>query len=274
MLEKHFLWEHEVPYFNSDINQGKPYLTDYRLENGRNDNPCVLVIPGGGYSCVCDDHEGDKICRFLNKNGISAFSLMYRVTPYHHPVMETDSKRAVRYIRYHSKRFGIDPEKIAVMGFSAGGHLCCMTALRFDYGIPDGDEIDKISSRPNLAAPIYAVSTFSKRCTHTGTRLNCLGDVDNDLLAYKLSSENIITGDAPPFFIFHTAADEAVPVECSLRLSRALILKRIPCELHIFPEGSHGIGLGTDAPLANQWPFLFVNWLKYFFKESDGLNLY
>lgn len=273
MIEKFPLWEGEVPYYNPEINQDNPYVADYHLENGRDDNPCVLVIPGGAYGCVCTDHEGDKVCRFLNDNGISAFYLSYRVAPYNHPVPETDAKRAMRYIRYHSKRFGIDPHKIAVMGFSAGGHLCCMTALRFDYGLNCGDEIDRVSSRPDLAAPIYAVSTLSFKCTHRGTRQNLLGEPADDILAYKLSSENIIRDDAPPFFIFHTATDQLVPLECSLRLCSALKKKEIPCEFHVFPEGLHGVGIGTDTPLANQWPHLFVNFLKYFFKESDGLNL-
>lgn len=259
------LWENGAPYYKPEYGQKEPYIVEYTLDNGKKDNPCVIVIPGGGYGCVCDDHEGRKICEMLNENGFSAFILEYRITPYCHPVMEEDAKRAIRLVRFNAEKFGIAPDKIGVIGFSAGGHLCCMAGLRYDYGRNDGDEIDSVSSRPDAVAPSYAVASFNKEITHMGTRENCLGPDGDEELAYALSSENIVPDDAPPFFIWHTAQDGGVDPENSLRLASALIRKNIPCELHIFPYGPHGIGLGEDTPLACEWPSLYVKWLRHHF---------
>ncbi len=261
MNEKIKLWENGTPLFKPEYGQEEPYIMTYLLDNGKKDNPCVIVIPGGGYSCVCCDHEGDKICRFLNEHGYSAFYLMYRVEPYHFPCMELDAKRAIRFVRYNAEKFGIDPHRIGITGFSAGGHLTCMAGLRFDYGMEDGDEIDRVSSRPDTAAPCYAVASLDKKIAHEGTRNNFLGEDNSDERAFMFSSENIVPDDAPPFFMFHTAEDQAVPVECSLRLAGALSDKKIPFALHVFPYGPHGVGLGTDTPLANDWPLLYVKWM-------------
>lgn len=256
------LWENGTPLYQPEYGQEEPHLVDYTLKNGKSDNPCMIVIPGGAYATVCDEHEGSKICKMLNENGFSAFILEYRVAPYHHPVMEYDVKRAIRLVRFKAKEFGIAENKIAIMGFSAGGHLCCMGALRFDYGVNDGDEIDKVSSRPDLAVPCYAVTSFDEEIAHGGTRLNFLGEENLDRWE-EFSSEKIVPDDAPPFFIWATAQDQAVPPECSLRLASALIKKNIPCELHIFPYGLHGIGLGYEIPLSSQWSDLMVEWLDY-----------
>lgn len=269
MNEKIKLWENGTPLFEPAYGQEEPYIMTYLLDNGKKDNPCVVVIPGGGYSCVCCDHEGDQICRRLNEYGFSAVWLMYRVAPYHFPCMELDAKRAIRLVRYNAERFGIDPGKISVTGFSAGGHLTCMTGLRFDYGLDNGDEIDRVSSRPDTAAPCYAVASFDKKITHMGTRENFLGDDDSDERAFAFSSENIVPDDAPPFFLMHTAQDEGVPVEHSLRLALALANKKISCSLHIFPYGPHGIGCGDNIPLANEWTRLYAEWMKETYKRSQ-----
>lgn len=261
MKNKIYLWENDVPYFNPEFNQEPPSITEYFLDNGKK-NSCVLVIPGGGYGFVCIDHEGDAICRYLNDNGISAAYLNYRIAPYKHPCMEEDVKRAIRLIRYNAEKWGIAPDKIGTMGFSAGGHLTCMSALRFDYGKSDGDEIDKVSSRPDASAPCYAVASLNLEITHHGTLYNLLGEnLDEDMIKL-LSSENIVREDTPPVFLWHTAQDKAVNPECSLRFASSLIKAQIPCELHIFPWGNHGLGLANNVACAKQWPALFVNWLK------------
>lgn len=269
MHEKIKLWENGTPLFREEYGQEEPHIIPWLLENDRKDNPCMIVIPGGGYSCVCDDHEGVKICEKLNEGGISAFILEYRVHPYCHPCMEYDVKRAIRFVRYHAEKFHVDPQKIAIMGFSAGGHLCCMGALRFDYGLADGDEIDAVSSRPDFAAPCYAVASFDEEITHMGTRNNCLGPDGDEELAQQLTSEKIVPDDAPPFFLFHTAQDQGVNPENSLRLASALMAKNIPCELHVFPYGPHGIGLGYDVPLADKWTDLLIRWLRYHCQASN-----
>ncbi len=262
MMNKIYLWEKDVPFYNPDYNQEPPSITEYFLDNGK-ENGCVLVIPGGGYGFVCVDHEGDAICRYLNDNGISAAYLNYRIVPYKHPVMETDARRAVRLIRYNAKKWGIDPEKIGTLGFSAGGHLTCMTGLRFDYGLEDGDEIDKMSSRPDTFAPCYAVASLNPEITHDGTLHNLLGENPDEEMIKMLSSENIVRDDTPPAFLWHTAEDSAVNPECSLRFASSLIKADIPCELHIFPYGGHGLGKAENQPLADAWMPLYVKWLKY-----------
>lgn len=255
------LWENGTPYFKRAYCQSEPFITEYFLEN-KTDNSCVLVIPGGAYAFVSKDNEGDCICRFLNSHGISAAYLNYRVAPYRHPVMEEDAKRAMKLLRFNADKWGINPEKIGVIGFSAGGHLACMTALRFDYGRRDGDETDRVSSKPNTAASAYGVNTLNPKFTHRGTLNNLLGLRPDKNLTESLSSENIIRDDAPPFFIWHSAQDKTVNPECSLLLADALIKNSIPCELHIFPNGPHGSGAAEDIPLTRDWLPLYIRWLK------------
>ena len=269
MNEKIKLWENGTPLYNAEYGQEEPYIMTYLLENDKKNNPCVIVIPGGGYGFVCYEHEGDKICRFLNSQGYSAFYLMYRVEPYHFPCMELVAKRAIRLVRYNAEKFHIDPQRIGITGFSAGGHLTCMAGLRYDYGMDNGDEIDKVSSRPDTAAPCYAVASLDKNITHMGTRNNFLGEDNTDERAFAFSSENIIPDDAPPFFLFHTAEDTCVPVECSIRLAKAFSDKKMPFSLHIFPYGDHGIGIGEDTPLANEWPMLYVKWMNEVYSRAS-----
>ena len=264
-MTRYFLWEDEkIPLFQAAYGDFKPYIDAYPLENGRTDNPCVLVIPGGAYAFVSVKDEGEKVCRFLNANGYSAVMLNYRVAPYAYPCMLLDAQRAVRTVRFHAAAWGIDPAKIGVMGFSAGGHLCCMTALCADDGKPDGDEIDAVSCRVNTAAPCYAVSSLDPAITHMGTHDNFLGPDGDERLAFDFSAENLIRDDAPPVFLWHTAEDGAVPPACSLRFAGALIDRGVPVELHIFPYGGHGSDLAENLPLADQWPALYVKWLDHF----------
>lgn len=261
MNQVYRLWaKKEIPLFNSDYGQDAPCLTFYPVKSDTA-LPCVIVFPGGAYSHLAEDHEGRVICELLNKNGFAAFVLRYRLAPYRFPCQELDAKRAVRFVRANADKFGIDPNKIGIMGFSAGGHLACMTGLRFDNGT-DGDETDRVSSRPDNVCACYPVASLARDITHRGTRENLLGDYENDGLADSLTSEKIVPDNAPPFFIWHTAEDNAVDVRNSLRLANALAEKKKLFELHVFPYGSHGLGLAYDTPLASQWSELYINWLR------------
>lgn len=262
MAERVYLWEHGcVPYYDPSFGSFEPYIELYLLD-GKDPRPCVVVIPGGGYSGVAFGHEGEKICEMLNKNGFSAVWLYYRVHPYAYPAPQEDAKRAVRTVRYHAKEWGVDLAKIGVIGFSAGAHLAMCTALEYDGGLQNGDAIDMVSSRPDNAALSYGVLSLDPSITHMGTRVNFLGDADVSL-AEKYSGENMMRDDAPPFFLWHTSSDEAVPPECSLRFASSLIKAGQQCTMHIFPEGNHGLGLAENTPLANQWGRLYVEWLDY-----------
>ena len=251
----------EAPYLNAAFGDFEPDIELWLIEDGRT-HPCVVVIPGGAYAGVCDGHEGREICELLNAAGYSAVILHYRVHPYCYPVPQLDAHRAVRTVRYFAKEWGIDPRKIGVIGFSAGGHLAMCAALDFDYGVDTGDEIDRVSSRPDNAALCYGVLSLDPAITHMGTRENFLGDND-PALAVKYSGENMMRPDSPPFFLWHTSEDGAVPPECSLRFASALINSGKQCTLHMFPKGEHGLGRAKSTPLANQWGELYVNWLNF-----------
>lgn len=254
------LWpEGKIPYYDPALGQ-EPRIIPYPLRNGKK-NPCMLVFPGGGYSVLCDSYEGREICESLNAAGYAAVLVYYRVNPYLHPCMETDARRAVRTVRYRADEWGIDPNRIAVMGFSAGGHLACMTALRFDAPEPETDEIDRLSARPNAAAPCYAVTKLAGEGVTPTMPEHTVGDPPDEALCRALSAPLIAREDAPPFFIWHTAADQLVPVSNALDLAAALTAKGVPAELHVFPYGGHGLGLAKDCPRAREWFGLLKRWL-------------
>ena len=171
---EYLLWEENTPGFNKDYNQPVPSLTPYFAANSNGKKRgCIIVAPGGGYMGRAF-HEGEPISQMLNTAGIHSFVLNYRVAPYKYPVQLYDINRAVRYVRYHADKFGIDKNKIGILGFSAGGHLCTMGIENFDYGIDDGDDIDKVSSRPDAGILCYAVISMVSY-VNEGSRDSLLG---------------------------------------------------------------------------------------------------
>lgn len=254
------LWEKEIPYYNEAWGD-EPFLTPFIAEGAKT---CVIIAPGGGYEGRCQDREGEHVAEMYNQNGISAFVLNYRVSPYSNPAMLEDVLRAVRVARREAKNFGYDEDKIAMLGFSAGGHLASMALTHFDYGRTAGDETDKISSRPDAGILCYPVITLGP-LTHIGSRQHLLGEHwQEEAEADRFSSEKNVRDDTPPCFLFHTAADTCVPVQNTLMMANALIEKKIPVELHIFPFGGHGMGLGQgpDTLHAAAWAPLSVRYLK------------
>lgn len=251
------LWENGAPFFNPEFNQPEPTLTPYLCE-GDETRGCVIVAPGGGYTFRAP-HEGEPISRMINEIGVHSFVLNYRYAPYHHPVELEDITRAVRWVRFHASELHIDPEKIGVLGFSAGGHLCVTAIEHFDYG-KEGDEIDAVSSRPNAGILCYPVVSLRKY-THGGSRDNLLGQNADPALIDSLSGELSVRDDTPPVFIWHTFEDGAVHIRNSLDLCAALKEKNIPTEMHIFPYGNHGLGLAQSMPNVAQWSKLLQNWL-------------
>lgn len=229
-----------------------PAITPYTVEGSKG---AVVVCPGGGYHGRAS-HEGAHIARMFNAAGISAFVLDYRVWPCHYEAPLTDVKRAMRTVR------SMGYEKVGVIGFSAGGHLCCSAATLYDAGNPDAaDPIERLTSRPDAFMPCYAVASFVS-FRNQGSVENLLGDRKNDYeLLRRFSSELNITGDTPPCFMWHTADDGAVPVENSLNLAAALSRAGVPFELHVFPEGRHGLGLACGRPGAGEWSALCQKWL-------------
>ncbi len=253
------LWENGAPLFDESIGQDEPSLTPYFIES---DKPvgCVIVFPGGAYMCRAD-HEGEPIAKMLNAAGFNAFVLNYRVAPYHYPVMLYDEQRAIRYVRHHAKEFNINPDKIGVLGFSAGGHLAVMAMQQYDLGLDEGDEIDRVSCRPDAAVLCYpVVSLTAEGHGHLGSAGFLLGEQGH--LAKKLSGENCVKENDPPVFFWHTSDDEAVHVANSLNLGVQLREKNIPFEMHIYPHGKHGLGLATGDPVVSRWAKEACDWLK------------
>jgi len=259
-LETLFLWPNGAPEAKGDTIEDKPRLTPYLLDG---DGPfgCVIVCPGGGYGGRAG-HEAGPIAEWLNTAGVSAFVLDYRVAPYKHPVPLMDAQRAIRTVRAKAKEWRIDPKKIGILGFSAGGHLAGSAATLFDEGKPDAaDPIDRESSRPDCAVLCYPVLTFGEK-RHHGSMVNLIGENPDEALRKKLSLENSVTPKTPPTFLWHTADDNAVPVENSLLFAEALAKNKVPFALHVFPHGPHGVGLAKDNPVLGAWTTLCATWLK------------
>ncbi len=252
MSERIYLWKEKAPYSDESPLQEQPSVKPFICPDSKG---AVIVIPGGGYRNKAA-HEGDPIAEMINEGGISAFVLDYRVAPCNKMAPLSDANRAVRLVR------SLGYEKVAVLGFSAGGNLCATAATHYDAGDQfSQDPVERYSSRPDAFIPCYAVSSLISYANH-GTVINLLGDECTSFQAKRFfSAELNITADTPPAFIWHTAEDQSVPVESALMLARALSDHAIPYELHIFPKGRHGIGLAKDIPLACQWTKLLKNWL-------------
>ena len=246
------LWPGEAPYTEFSPEQRQPSLLPYPMDGAKG---AVVVCPGGGY-CMKADHEGRAIAKMFNEAGIAAYVLDYRCKPCHYEAPLSDAKRAIRLVR------SMGYEKVAIMGFSAGGHLCCSAATLYDAGNPDADDpIERISSRPDAFIPCYAVVSFTS-FRHQGSVENLLGDKKTDYaLLRRFSAELNVTPDTPPAFIWHTSSDSGVPVENSINLAAALNHAGVPVEMHIFPMGRHGLGLAPDEPIVAQWAPLCQNWL-------------
>lgn len=237
----------DVPYYDAAVKeQGistvTPYITDKENQGG-----CVIICPGGGYQKVGVEAEGQEPAAALNEQGISAFVLNYRVAPYTYEAMLSDVMRAVRYVRYHAETFGIDPDKIAIMGFSAGGHLSAMALEHYEEDKQNLDRIDKVSARPDLGVLCYPVLSFEDAYAHKDSRERFLGteNLTNTELLNKYSAEKNVTSDTPPCFVWHCKPDKAVPFENSQLFADAMKEAGAECELHIYEEGAHGIVLAA-----------------------------
>lgn len=258
------LWPAGAPGALGTSDEDRPSLSICLPETSRAVPTGVVVCPGGGYVHLAMDHEGRQIAEWLNSLGIAAFVLKYRLGPrYHHPIELEDAQRALRLVRSHARDYGIDPARIGIWGFSAGGHLASAAATHFDRGRPnDPDPIERVSCRPDFAILAYPVITMASPYVHQGSRQNLLGDSPDPKLIEYLSSERQVTDQTPPTFLFHTNNDPVVPVENSVMFYSALVAHHVPAEMHIFEQGPHGVGLAqTHAALA-VWPVLLANWLR------------
>lgn len=251
--KKIMLWD-KAPYVDCTTNGFEPSITEYKVNDNKT---AVIVCPGGGYGCKAD-HEKGPIAEMLNNGGINAYTLDYNVNKCHKFAPLSDAQRAIRVLR------SMGYEKIGILGFSAGGHLTCTAGTMYDFkAYEPTDDIDKLSARPDAFVPCYPVVSFYEPYSHFGSRQNLFGeDNDNEELAFRFSCEKNVTPDTPPCFIWHTANDAVVPVKNSLELAAALSKNGIYFEMHIYPNGCHGLGLAGDRNDISRWSDNCIIFLK------------
>jgi acetyl esterase/lipase len=259
------LWPESAPYAEGEGEDDIPTLTAFLPEEVNSARSAIVIFPGGGYGHLAIDHEGYEVAERFNEAGIATFVVKYRYgEKYGHPVPLTDAKRAIRTVRSNAEKWNINPDRIGIIGFSAGGHLASTAGTYFDEGDHSAeDAIERQSSRPDFMVLVYPVITMSEEFMHEGSRRNLLGENPGPALADSLSTDKQITGRTPPAFLVHGSNDEGVPVENSLQFYRGLRDAGIATEMHLFEDGPHGFGLGEDHPQLSGWPDLLENWLRH-----------
>jgi acetyl esterase/lipase len=258
------LWPNGAPDAHGTSEADTPTLTIYLPSKPQATGTGIVICPGGSYQHLAMDHEGHQPARWLTSRGIAAFIVKYRLGPaYHHPAMLQDVLRAIRIVRSRAAEFGVQPDRIGVMGFSAGGHLASSAATLFDR--PDGhphDGLEAVSSRPDFAVLVYPVITMGQDVTHKGSENNLLGEHPSPDMLAALSTDHQVTSKTPPTFLFHTDNDTVVPPENSVLFYLALKKAGVPGELHIYEKGAHGVGLAPEDPVLSTWTDLLMAWMR------------
>jgi acetyl esterase/lipase len=259
------LWNGPAPQSHGTAPDDIPTLTVFLPEKSASPTAAIVVFPGGGYAGLAFDYEGINEAEYYQKRGVAGFVLKYRlpVHGYRHPVPLLDAQRAIRLIR-NNAAWNIDPAKIGIMGFSAGGHLASTLETHFDAGDPNAiDPVDKLSSRPDFAVLAYPVISMKAGITHQGSKDNLLGPNPDPALVESLSNETQVTAQTPPTILVHAQDDGLVPIENSRLMYAALQKAGVPAELDEYPHGGHGFGYGpnqTNAPAG--WMDKVYDWLK------------
>ena len=243
-----------------------PHLVPFVQEEAGGPYPCMVVLPGGGYEAL-SPQEAKPVAGWLNGLGISAFVLHYSICPARHPKPYHDVRRAIQWVRINAERFNVDPNRIGVIGFSAGAHLAGSAAVMWeDPELAIGDGTDSVSARPDLAVMCYPVVTGMPGSCHEGSLANLMGGNPSDEARKVFSLEKQVGPKTPPVFLWHTVNDEAVPVENSFLMAQALGRAGVEYELHLFPEGRHGLGLCSIDDRRNayvgHWRELCAQWLE------------
>jgi acetyl esterase/lipase len=254
------LWDGPAPGALGEGPNDIPTLTVVRPDGATSFGTAVIVAPGGGYQGLATGHEGRQVADWFAAHGVTAFVLRYRLCPagYRHPAQLQDAQRAIRWVRAHASEFGIDPGRVGMIGFSAGGHLTAMAETLFDSGDPAAaDPVERYSSRPDFAVLAYAPTGSN---IEQDAPLLCIAG-ENKPQSDLFPTRNV-SAQSPPTFIFHTTADELVPSENAIDFYKALSAANVPAELHIFAEGRHGLGLALSDPMLGEWPVLLANWLR------------
>lgn len=275
------LWPDNIPYSTGKIGEEElleggriqniqdPTITIYLPEQDKATGAAIVICPGGGYRLLAMQHEGHDIARWFNEFGVAGIVVKNRLPTSDNitdksEVAMTDAQRAVRITRHHAAEWGIDTNKIGIMGFSAGGHLASTVGTHYDAGITNSkDPIQKESCRPDFMILMYPVITMTEDFMHRGSRNNLIGENPSEEQAIRFSNEKQVTADTPPTFLVHSSDDKGVPVANSISFYEALIAHNVPAEMHIFHSGGHGYGLGRkDGTSHNHWPKNCEAWLN------------
>ena len=275
------LWESSIPNHNNVLIEetfestdiiriqqiDKPAIEIYLPAKKNRTGEAVVICPGGGYRILAYDWEGKDVAKWLNSNGIAAIVLKYRLPHTSNNINGRlspflDLQRAVRLTRFNADRWNINPNKVGIMGFSAGGHLASTLGTHYQENFFISDNIDSVSCRPDFMILMYPVITFKEPYLHVGSRNNLIGEkADADLVDYY-SNELHVTEETPPTFLVHAEDDGAVPVENSLMFFQQLKNHKVPTEMHIFPKGGHGFSLATGNEGLSSWMSLCIRWIR------------
>jgi len=263
MIEEIPLWDDTPPHTVGDGPGHTPTLIPFLPATNTAGGTAVIVCPGGCYVGLALENEGTDIAQWLQSEGIAAFVLRYRHGPGHpHPVPLEDAQRAVRMLRHHAEEWNIDPFKAGMMGFSAGGHLAACAATAEDSGNPiSRDPVEHENALPDFLVLGYPIITMEDPLAEPLSKSILLHDNPSPELVDLLSCEKQVTGDTPPAFLWHTVEDEVAPPQHSQLFHDALKAAGVETELHLFPNGPHGLGLAVDHPEAGAWPGLCLAWL-------------
>ncbi|MBI3836815.1 MAG: alpha/beta hydrolase [Planctomycetia bacterium] len=256
------LWPQGAPGAKGETDNDKPTLTISLPPAEKANGTAIIICPGGGYGGLAMTDEGVE---WFNSLGVAAFVLKYRHngSGYQHPAPLEDAQQAIRTVRRRAEEWMVDPRRIGIMGFSAGGHLASSAATHFDRCKNDSsDPTDRSSCRPDFLILCYPVISFTTPYTHQGSKKNLLGENPDPKVVEAMSSELQVTSDTPPTFLFHTDADTGVPPENSVLFYLALRKAKVPAELHIYEKGQHGVGLGRKLPAVASWPSLCADWMR------------
>lgn len=242
-----------------------PTITIYK-PTGKSAETAIVICPGGGYHILALDKEGHDVAKWAAANGMVGVVLKYRLPRpdehvYPHDAPLSDAQQAIRYVRGNAATFGVKPNRVGIMGFSAGGHLASTAATHFDSKPSSGP-----STRPDFAVLIYPVTTFDPVVGHSGSAKSLLGDKPSEELVQRYANDKHVTKETPPTFLVHTS-DDPVKVENSIAFYQALRRSGVPAEMHIFAKGGHGYGIRTDwqgekNPPVSAWPALLDRWIK------------
>lgn len=268
------LWPEGVPNAKPNLGEEKavngsysnvsnPTLTVYRPAVDRPNGTAVVICPGGGYGNLSVEREGVQYANWLSTLGVTSFVLKYRLAEFGHPAPLQDVLRAIRLVRSRATEFKINPDRIGVMGSSAGGHLAASAGTLFDHAAgKTGAPLDAINARPDFVILMYPVITMVPPVAHAGSRKNLIGSNPTQELIDLMSVEKQVTAQTSPTLLIHTQADQTVPVENSILFYQALTRAKVPAEMYLFEHGTHGMGMRDGLGTSSNWSHRAEEWLR------------